>query len=89
MCVATRGEGTVSVVAALDRHRAFLAGTEAGRARRRERLSGELRDALREALFEAAVNNLQTGIEQAVQAVGQHLVDPYTAIENIPVDLSQ
>ena len=82
-CVATRGEGLADVVAALDRHRAWLEGTEAGRARRRARLAEELRDTLREALIDAAVHDLSSRIDAAVEQVETRAVDPYTAIEDL------
>jgi LAO/AO transport system kinase len=82
-CVATRGEGIGDLVAALDRHRAWGEGTEAGRARRLTRLAEEVRDALREALIEAAVHDLGDAIERAVREVGGHSVDPYTATERL------
>src|ERR1700733_9087651 len=62
-CVATRGEGVSDLVAALERHRIWLEGTETGRARRRERLAEEVRDGLREALVEAAIHELGPKIE--------------------------
>ncbi len=82
-CVSTRGEGVVDLVAALDRHRAWAEGTEAGRARRRTRLAEEVREALREALIEAAVHDLGEAIEGAVAEVEGRVVDPYTATEKL------
>jgi LAO/AO transport system kinase len=82
-CVATRGDGIADVVAALDRHRAWLEGTEAGRARRRARLAEEMRDALREALIDAAADELRDSIDAAVRDVDARAVDPYTATERL------
>jgi LAO/AO transport system kinase len=82
-CVATRGEGIVDLVAGLDGHRAWGAGTEAGRARRRARLAEEVREALREALIEAAVRELAEAIDNAARDVEAHAVDPYTATERL------
>jgi GTPase len=82
-CVATRGEGVADLVAALDRHREWLDGTEAGKARRRARLAEELRDALREALIEAATQDLGPDIDEAMQAVAERSIDPYTATEKL------
>jgi LAO/AO transport system kinase len=82
-CVATGGEGIAELVAALDRHRTWEEGTPAGRARRRTRLTEELRDTLREALIEAAVHDLGNGIESAVRDVEAQSVDPYTATERL------
>jgi LAO/AO transport system kinase len=82
-CVATSGEGIAELVAALDAHRAWGAGTDAGRARKRSRLAQEVREALRGALIEAAVRELAGGIDDAAREVEAHSVDPYTAIERL------
>lgn len=82
-CSATRGDGIDELVAALDRHRAWLDSTEAGRARRRQRLDEELRTSLREALLEAALQEIGPRIEDAVQEVEGRAVDPYTATERL------
>jgi LAO/AO transport system kinase len=82
-CVASRGDGVDDVVAALDRHRAWIDGTEAGRARRRARLGEQVRESLREALIEAAVGDLGQQLDEAVRAVDERAVDPYTAIERL------
>jgi LAO/AO transport system kinase len=82
-CVATRGEGIEAVTEALDRHRAWVDGTEAGRARRKARLAEEVRDALREAMIEAAAHDLAAQIDAAVRDVDARAVDPYTATERL------
>ncbi len=82
-CVATRGDGVEDVVVALERHRAWLEGTEGGRARRRDRLAEQLREGLREALIEAAVHDLGASIDEAVRTVEAREVDPYTATERL------
>jgi LAO/AO transport system kinase len=82
-CVATRGEGVAEVVTALDAHRRWVEGTEAGRARRRARLAEEVREALREALIEAAAHDLGAGLDAAVRDVESRTVDPYTATEKL------
>jgi len=82
-CVATKGEGVDGLVGALDRHRAWLEGTEAGRARRRERLAEEVRDALREALIDAATHDLGSSLDEAARAVDERAIDPYTATERL------
>ncbi len=81
--IATRGEGTSELVAAVERHRVWLEGTEAGRTRRKERLGEEVREALREALIEAASHDLAAQMDQAVSDVDARRVDPYTAIEQL------
>ncbi len=82
-CVATQGEGIADLVAGLARHRAWVEGTEAGRARRRLRLAEEIRDTLREALIDAAVADLGERIDAAVREVESRAVDPYTATERL------
>ncbi|MDP9152434.1 MAG: methylmalonyl Co-A mutase-associated GTPase MeaB, partial [Myxococcota bacterium] len=82
-CVATRGEGTTELLAALDRHRAWVQGTAAGRQRRRERLAQEVKEALREALIEAAVHDLRHALDAALAEVDARTVDPYTATERL------
>jgi LAO/AO transport system kinase len=82
-CVASRGEGVAELVAALDRHRAWVEGTESGRARRRERLAEQLRESLREALIEAAVHDLGEELDEAVRTIESRAVDPYTATEHL------
>lgn len=82
-CVATRNEGIDEIVASLERHRAWVASTEEGRARRIARLSEELREALREALIDAAAHALGREIDAAVAAVERRELDPYTATESL------
>jgi LAO/AO transport system kinase len=78
-CVATSGDGVAALADALDRHRSWVDGTEAGRERRRVRLAEEVRESLREALIDAATADLGSRIEQASREVEQRSVDPYTA----------
>ena len=82
-CVATRGEGMGELVAALDKHRAWLEGTAAGRERRAARMGEEVREALREALIDAAVHDLGDRIDEAVRDVDSRAMDPYTATERL------
>jgi len=82
-CVATKGEGIAGLVEALDRHKAWLDGTEAGRKRRLLRLAEELRESLRETLIEAATQALGSEIERAVADVANKTIDPYTATEQL------
>ena len=82
-CVSTRGEGVGDLVTALERHRAWVQGSEAGQERRRARLAEELREGLREALIDAAVGDLGNHIETAAVEVEARVVDPYTATERL------
>ena len=87
-CIATRGEGIAELASALDAHRAWSVGTEAGRARRSSRLAEEMREALREALIDAAVQQLQSRIEATVREVEAHALDPYTATERLVAEFA-
>jgi len=82
-CVALRGEGIDELEGALERHRAWVLTTEAGRARRHARLAEELRESLREALIDAATSALGDEIDAAVRAVEERTTDPYSAIESL------
>ena len=82
-CVATRGEGVAEVVAALDRHRAWAEGTEAGRKRRAARLAEEVREALREALARRRDRMSSAIGSAAAREVDARAVDPYTATERL------
>ena len=82
-CVAARGDGVSDVVSALDRHRAWVEGTESGRARRRLRLAEQVRESLRESLIEAAAHDLGAQLDEATRAVDARELDPYTAIEGL------
>jgi LAO/AO transport system kinase len=82
-CVSTRGDGIDELVKATTRHKAWLDGTESGRARRRARLSEELREGLREALIEEAARSLRVELDEAVRGVEAKEVDPYTATERL------
>jgi LAO/AO transport system kinase len=81
--VATRGEGIAETCAAIAKHHTWVMDTEAGRARRAQRLGDELREALREALIEAASESLASEIERAVNDVAERTIDPYTAIDQL------
>ena len=82
-CVSTKGEGMHALVEALGRHKEWLDGTAAGRARRRLRLAEELRESLRETLIEAATSALGSEIDRAVGDVETKTIDPYTATEQL------
>ncbi len=79
--ISTRGEGVTKLVEGLERHKAWLDGSDAGRARRRARLAEEVREGLREALVEAAIDELGPRIEATVKSVEARQIDPYSATE--------
>lgn len=82
-CIATRNEGIPELLAGLERHRAWVESTEAGRERRRARLLEEVRETLREALIDAATASLAKELEEATRAVEARSLDPYTASERL------
>ena len=82
-CVASRGDGIPDLVAALDKHRAWVGETDDGRARRRSQLAEEMRESLRDALIGAALEQLGPHIEASVRDVESRQVDPYTATEKL------
>jgi LAO/AO transport system kinase len=81
--VATRNEGIAPLLEMLEKHRAWLTGTQEGAVRRRARLGEALRTRLRDALIEAAIGGLGGAIEDAIEAVQRREVDPYTASEEL------
>jgi LAO/AO transport system kinase len=81
--VATRNEGVVDLLAKLGAHRKWLLETDAGKARRYERLCDAMRTELRGALFDAAVSDLGDQIEQVALSVARRETDPYTASERL------
>jgi LAO/AO transport system kinase len=81
--VSTRGQGIAELAEMLEAHRAWLEGTEAGAARRRERLRGAMDAHLRDALSQAALASLAREIESAVDAIASRALDPYSAAEQL------
>ena len=67
----------------LEKHRAWLLGTAEGGERRRARLREAMHVELRDALTEAALHALGSELEEAVAAVAVRHVDPYTAAERL------
>ncbi len=84
-CVATRNEGVAELLVSLEKHRAWIEDSPAGRERRRARLAEEVREALRETLIEAATTALGGELDTAVAAVEARTLDPYTATEQLLV----
>ena len=64
-------------------HRTWLTGSEIGRARRKQRLSEALHNQLRNALIDAAEARMGDAIAEAIEAVEQRAIDPYTASEQL------
>jgi LAO/AO transport system kinase len=81
--VATRKEGISELLSALATHRQWLMGTEAGKARRYQRLCDAMRMELRGALFDAAIADLGAQIDRAALSVAHRETDPYTAAADL------
>jgi LAO/AO transport system kinase len=81
--VATRNQGTVDLLAMLEKHRVWLETTPHGSARRAARLAEAMRAHLREALIEEALLTLGDRLDAAVAAVARHEIDPYSAAEQL------
>ena len=81
--VSTRGQGIAELALMLEAHWAWLSGTAAGAARRRERLREAMDAHLRDALSQAALGSLAGEIERAVDAVDRREIDPYSAAEQL------
>ncbi len=82
-CIATRDHGTSELLARLSAHRAWLDGTEAGRARRIERQREQMAASLRDALMEEAVAELGPAIDDAARRVEAREIDPYSAADDL------
>lgn len=81
--VASKGTGVRELLEKLEKHRRWLDETEAGKARRAERMLIELQRTLRDELVLEAVAALGPAIEEAAEAVARREVDPYTASEQL------
>jgi LAO/AO transport system kinase len=82
-CVATRDEGTAELMTKLEDHKRWLFETEAGSERRFQRLRDSMRAQLRQELLEDAERHMGAAIDEAVRAVAERRLDPYTAAEDL------
>jgi GTPase len=87
-CVATLDTGIAALHAELERHRRWLADTEAGRARRAGRLRDEFLGLMRDSLVDAAVARHASLIEEAVREVLSGHVDPYSASRDVALRIA-
>ncbi|HTM45049.1 MAG TPA: methylmalonyl Co-A mutase-associated GTPase MeaB [Polyangiaceae bacterium] len=79
--VATTGEGTADLLSELQRHRAWLTDTDAGKAQRLARTRWEIRGRLQLLVARAVHGDLQREIEAEVQRIESGQSDPYSAEE--------
>lgn len=87
--IATRGEGTESIIDTIEQHRAFLSESGQGSERRRRQHELELRRLLREEL-KALVDDRtkqQGGFDQLIEQITRRETDPYTVVEQLTADL--
>lgn len=82
-CVATKNKGVEELVQSLEQHHAWLTTTEAGRARRLQRLSEAMHNQLRNTLIAHAEDEMHDDIAAAVVRVANKELDPYTAAEEL------
>lgn len=82
-CVAIDGRGIPQLLAALQAHRSWQTGTEAGQQRQLSRLREAMRNQLRNALLDCALEQMAGRIEAAVRAVANREIDPYTAADEL------
>jgi LAO/AO transport system kinase len=87
-CVATADNGVDALYAALERHRAWLEGTQGGRTRRSERLREEFIGLMRDALLDAATARHASSIEDAVRDVLEGKADPYGASRDLALRIA-
>ena len=83
--VATRNEGVDAAVAELDRHRRHLVDAGEARERRLRRSRARLRALLEAKFFRAVETDARNpqGLEDAVVALTDRIVDPYSAAEQL------
>jgi LAO/AO transport system kinase len=82
--VALEGKGVAELVEAIDRHRAHLAASGDGVARRRQRAVAELEAILRESLLQRLMQQAgRVGLDGLVDQVAERKIDPYTAARRL------
>jgi len=77
--VAPRQEGLDALVTAFDRHREFLATTEAGKLRNEQRRAAEFRAILVQALIDEVDVRFASRVSEKLRKVLEGEVDPYTS----------
>jgi LAO/AO transport system kinase len=82
-CVATKKEGVADLLAKLDQHRVWLDSTEAGRARREERLLMELTGMLSDAVAREVLGTLASEVAGLAARISRREIDPYSGSEEL------
>jgi LAO/AO transport system kinase len=78
--IAAKNEGVAELIAAIARHRAFVA-SDAGRARRAQRTHDQLGHLLRDRLIDRLQSTLRADIDRAAIDIDAGRLDPYTACD--------
>ena len=84
--VATKQEGLAELVEAFEKHREFLATTEAGRAIGAQRRADEFRAILVQALVDEMDARFEERVSESLRAVLDGQVDPYTSAQSLVRD---
>jgi len=90
--IAARDQGVAEVLAAVERHRAFLEASGQRAARERARAHMQFLALLRERLLREALGRLERErgrLEEVVEAIVLHRADPYALAEELAQQLSQ
>jgi LAO/AO transport system kinase len=82
-CVATKKEGMTELLAKLDQHRIWVETTNAGRARREERLLMELTSMLSAAVAREVLGSLAAEVAALAARISRREIDPYTGSEEL------
>src|SRR4029453_18327095 len=80
---ASEGAGVEELLAACERHLAFVVGTDEGKARRKERLERYARTTLREILGAKLEAHLGQAFDHAVACLARGEEDRYSASERL------
>jgi LAO/AO transport system kinase len=81
--VAHRQEGIPALIDAFDRHREFLATTEAGKLHREQRRAAEFRAILVQALIDEVDARFTAQVSEKLRGVLEGEVDPYTSAQEL------
>ena len=85
--VAVRNEGVAELMAECERHRAFLFGSEAGKARLAQRRKEELAQLLRDRVWSETYTRLAGSYGRAEARVAEQGADPYAVVEELVHEL--
>ena len=90
--IAARGQGVAEVLAAVERHRAFLESSGQRAVRDRARARMQFVALLRERLLKEALGRLERErgrLEEVVEAIAAHRADPYALAEELALQIAE